>query len=368
MSALPLPAGQARLLTLAMAGTNRSLLFDKGVDTWAEDWSLGGPAKQGFLAAFCSHFQDSAARKAFEALRARRERALLALGAEALDVTCQTRLVVGLGLPSALETGFLFDRLTGCPYLPGSSVKGLARAAAESIEGGEIGAEQSVSRQDIDRLFGPVAGAESGPGQGAVTFFDAFPIEWPRLEVDVLTPHHREYYEGGVSEPPADWNDPVPVAFLTVAAGTRYRLRVAAVPGRSGEGDLERALSLLRLGLDWLGIGGKRSSGYGLLSGESFVAPRPAPPASGVGVEGRASRPRKAPASGGGAGSSRRRVGGGGGSAEPAASSAARPGGTGSMKGLKAGDLAALAELGRQIEERERAEGDDAREKEKGEG
>ena len=45
-----------------------------------------------------------------------------------LEAQVQWRLVVGLGLPSPLETGITLHHLYGIPYLPGSAIKGVTRA------------------------------------------------------------------------------------------------------------------------------------------------------------------------------------------------------------------------------------------------
>src|SRR5258708_6857807 len=120
MSGLPLPERLSELLALGAPG-NRSLLFDKGMDRYDASWRIGAGEKESFLIAFADAFHNGGAEH-FESFLARRKEAL---GVEPIILTTQTQLVIGLGLPSPLETGFLFDRLIGCPYLPGSSVKGL---------------------------------------------------------------------------------------------------------------------------------------------------------------------------------------------------------------------------------------------------
>ena len=50
------------------------------------------------------------------------------------------RLVIGAGYPSFIENGFLFHHVYGIPYIPGETLKGLARtvfilSVAEAIEG-----------------------------------------------------------------------------------------------------------------------------------------------------------------------------------------------------------------------------------------
>lgn len=298
MSNLPLPLAHRQ--ALRRPGTSVSLKFDKGFDRYENDWTIikatrairqggveipGRPeGKQGYLRDFADKTFPSAADRYPEFL-SRRRQALEAVGARKIELTTATRLVVGLGLPSPLETGFLLDRLTGCPYLPGSSVKGLLRAAAELVGKGEIEqGDRAFWSHHLARIFGPETGAESGPAKGEAAFFDAWPAAWPRLEVDILTPHHQKWNGGEANALPADWNDPVPVPFLTVEAGTRFLFffRSLAAPERAAT-DLAQLEALLPIALDWLGIGGKKSSGYGYFGGDD--AANPAKRAAGGKVE-----------------------------------------------------------------------------------
>ena len=69
----------------------------------------------------------------FKALLKRQKATLEALEAQGyeiqtLRVQVKWRLVVGLGLPSPLETGITLQHLYGFPYLPGSAIKGVTRA------------------------------------------------------------------------------------------------------------------------------------------------------------------------------------------------------------------------------------------------
>jgi hypothetical protein len=104
--------------------------------------------------------------------------------------------------------------------------------------------------------------------------FDAFPVRWPRLEVDVLTPHFTRYYEGKAV--PADWESPNPVPLLTVPEGQVFRFFLASTDPEPWEEDRSHLEALLALALDWLGIGGKTSSGYGRFT-QGDLPERPVP-------------------------------------------------------------------------------------------
>ena len=277
MSRLPLPEAYHRFLAGAESGdVNRSLFFERGFDGYFRPaqgpeqgrWTVPAKAKGQFLAAFCHDFQAGSAFDYFDAWQQRRKQALLASGAKSYRFQTAVRLVVGLGLPSPFETGFLFDRLTGCPYLPGSSMKGLLRATAVLVAKGELAGEEDQAfwtQETTARIFGPAGAADGQPARGQLVCFDAFPLAPPRLEVDVLTPHYQDYYAGKLNALPADWCEPVPVAFLTVAAGTPFELFLAGRVRQPAvrEADLAAAEKLLGLALGVLGAGGKKSAGYG---------------------------------------------------------------------------------------------------------
>ncbi len=144
---------------------------------------------------------------------------------------------------------------------------GLLRAAARLAAEGELevgddpAAAGSFFNVQLDRLFGPELEAGATPARGELVVYDAFPTAWPELELDVLTPHQGD---DGV---PADWHQPVPVAFLTVAPKTTFRFYLRSLDAARAKDDLGHAEALLKAALDWLGAGGKTSAGYGAFGG-----------------------------------------------------------------------------------------------------
>jgi CRISPR type III-B/RAMP module RAMP protein Cmr6 len=253
---MPRPLPEILSNTLDQSGTGASLYFDRGFDRFAADGRLPDGSKQAFLTAFAASFKPRKGH--YDEVLARRVETLRARGARQLNLFAHSRLAVGLGLPSPIEVGFLLDRRTGSPYLPGSSVKGLARATAQLVHESELASEaRDFWGTHHRRVFGPASG-DGIPARGEVEFFDAFPASWPDLEVDILTPHHQGYY-AGIDAVAADWDEPVPVPFLTVAPRTEFLFWV-----RGNEEDVGQVEAVLSLGLEWLGIGGKKSAGYGV--------------------------------------------------------------------------------------------------------
>jgi CRISPR-associated protein Cmr6 len=158
---------------------------------------------------------------------------------------------VGLGAESVLETSIRLHRLYGFPIIPGSALKGLARAYAELVE----------YKNESDPLFADIFGKSPPEAQaGKVIFFDAIPANPAnlKLELDVMNPHYAPYYQG--AQPPADYHNPVPIFFLTIGPGSEFLFAIA-----SQEADLaNKAGDWLKQALKEIGIGAKTVAGYGL--------------------------------------------------------------------------------------------------------
>jgi len=90
-----------------------------------------------------------------------------------------------------------------------------------------------------------------------VIFFDAYPFGEIRLKIDVMNPHYSGYYSKG--QPPADWQTPIPIKFLTVE-NTKFHFYLAS----KEQNLVEKASSLLLETIQNFGIGAKTSLGYGL--------------------------------------------------------------------------------------------------------
>lgn len=221
------------------------------------------------------------------------------------------RLVVGFGAEHVLETGICLHHVYGFPIIPGSAVKGVTRAKAfweiaEKLEFQVASPSKSLEQQktplqildellstkdeeEIKKLlkrleadafyssreekltlskwleiaedFHQVFGTTEQ--QGKVTFFDSYPTTMPFLEVDILNPHYSNYYgDKSKSTPPADYENPVPTFFLTVAKGSSFCFAIAG----KEEKLVDKADFWLKQGLKDLGIGGKTSTGYGVFN------------------------------------------------------------------------------------------------------
>lgn len=196
--------------------------------------------------------------KHYSAFHANWLRTLGSLGAQTQYAATlgSTRLTIGLGNDSVLETSITLHRTWGVPYIPGSALKGLASSYAHQRLGGDWCKGQALHLE----FFGDTTQG------GAVIFHDALPDpQHPyQLHSDVLTPHHSKYYTDG-SVPPADWDNPVPVAFLSAQGTFTVALAISSRHVKNPERVLSLTFEILKKALLELGIGAKTSSGYGQL-------------------------------------------------------------------------------------------------------
>lgn len=167
-----------------------------------------------------------------------------------VDFTPDWRMVTGMGEASVYETNMTLHPIYGLPYIPASSIKGFLRHYLNEVEEGKEYIEQIFGKNDEDSSTGK-------PVRGQYIFFDAFPTKSPRIELDVMTPHYPKYY--GEGQPPADWQSPTPIHFLTVGQGTPFRFLIG-LPNNDLESQLE---SWLRGALKTRGLGAKTAVGYG---------------------------------------------------------------------------------------------------------
>lgn len=235
-------------------------------------------------------------------------------GVQFTRLTAQSRIALHLSRAGGLENAnCCLHPVHGFAYLPGSGLKGLAHAYAchlfhqyETCKSWRDGQREDFIRE-VEAIFGwapnrertgkafdwsprsgrgsagsagcqPAHTADAGKPpalpeaqRGLVVFHDAFGESAaglpPELEIDVCTPHYGPYYHG--EAPPGDWHSPVPVTFLTIAAGMRFRFRVGkADEHRCREELLAAAKRLLLGGLHWLGAGAKTAAGYGWFEDE----------------------------------------------------------------------------------------------------
>jgi len=300
---------------------NAGLIFDRFIPDLREK---SDSKKDGLI-----KVKEAFDRRDIELFKAWRKRWILtaqAAGAHPFKLKTEWRLIAGLGRKGMLEVGFTFHRY-GFPYLPGSSIKGLARMyalleIAKSLGGDKFKNEEESKEKDapLTKLEHALSEDEEGKFEkafgaflpnhdaremaqafrlifgttnnaGKAVFFDAVPSETCALTLDIMNPHYPDYYKEGSKEPPTNWQSPIPVYFLAVSSGSDFHF---AIGWRKPEEDQKfkavetqqpwswfkgerlaqqaptNAFQIQKLARRWLqgglldlGIGGKTSAGYG---------------------------------------------------------------------------------------------------------
>lgn len=208
----------------------------------------------------------------FSSLVARQEKLVEDLADEALKMTFipAGRLIIGLGQPSVYETSLTLHHLYGIPYIPGSALKGMTRnwLLGELFSQDE---KEALDDEGFRQIFGGPKTNTLKAQRGGVRFFDAFPLEEPKLVFDIINPHYASYYsdpEGKKS--PGDYDTPIPIVFLTVETKMGFRIVLTAQENSliqrgkfSGKRILPTAAQYLKEALADQGLGAKTSVGYG---------------------------------------------------------------------------------------------------------
>ncbi len=170
------------------------------------------------------------------------------------------RLITGLGSESVLETGLRLHYTYGTPLLPGSGLKGLAAHYAAAVWG-----EKDSKWKEHEEYHRVVFGTQDDAGHAR--FEDGWILPESlatALQRDVMTPHHGDYYMADAADDktaPTDFDDPIPVAYLSVKGHFRVVVEWDAEQNAAGWAAL--VLGLVTEALKNWGFGGKTSSGYG---------------------------------------------------------------------------------------------------------
>jgi CRISPR type III-B/RAMP module RAMP protein Cmr6 len=211
-------------------------------------------------------------------------------GAVSVKAKLGARLIINQAGGVIENAGICLDRNSGVPYIPGSAVKGIARAGAAMI---------GANPGEIALVFGWTSGRSQEPDLpaklpvrnfgGTVSFLPAFPTGTARIEADIVTVHHRLYYSDPEKKPVAyDDEEPLPNTFPTIARGTEFQF-VLTEAGSSRSAGVREGLgvasssSVLELARSWLlagltehGIGAKTAAGYGWFQVDTAGAAEPA--------------------------------------------------------------------------------------------
>ena len=217
------------------------------------------------------------AKPVYELAYERRCRRLTELpNAQCLELQTDGRLAVGLGNESPLEIGLTLHHVYGVPMIPGEALKGLALRYAKASISKEASGSDEMRTQIVSILFGDTESA------GFIEFEDAWivPISLATpnqgLVLDVMTPHHPNYYNGKLA-PPSDQDDPVPLPFLSAAGRFSFALHCedASADGKEWCAYAAALLTQALTEFTW-GVGGKTRGGYGRFISPPQEMPPPA--------------------------------------------------------------------------------------------
>ena len=247
---------------------------------WKQDWQRVEKIEpQKHLKPF-NQF-PSVSKETREALLERQSHLSATLGDKVLTIEAESiaPFVTGTGIDHPLENGMAFLNPYGLPYLPGSSVKGVVRRAAQELAGIAPGVTCDDSYDWTENAVVLLFGKQPPPGvddasRGALTFWDVLP-RCSGLSVDIMNPHYGKYYEG--SEPPHDAGIPKPIYFLTLPPKSSFAFHVQCDLHRLRCADelTGQWQTLLKAALDhafeWLGFGAKTTVGYGAMKRASEV-------------------------------------------------------------------------------------------------
>jgi len=191
------------------------------------------------------------------------------------------RVIIGLGNESVYEISITLHHIYGIPYIPGQAIKGVTRSF---IINECFNQKEDAALKDklFCCIFGSAENSVLKEYQGRVIFFDAYPVNFPSLEVDIMNPHYGDYYQGK-EIPPADYLNPNPIPFLTVGKTSEFRFFVGMKQLKTAKDVLNGQKSaildrislkeesfLYEIAFRWLkkalidfGIGAKTAIGYG---------------------------------------------------------------------------------------------------------
>lgn len=258
-----------------VSSASPGLRFWMYLSLWEEDsFTVRDGSKRDALVSATRLSDDDRARS--RALRARQTHLAMPMIMSGTLLKVEGRAVspfmTGLGNEHPLENGFTFLNPYGLPYLPGSGVKGVLRAAAL-----ELGLEPAV----IALLFGTDGDSDEELSRGVLEFWDVLPeLKSDGLLVEIMTPHQGHYFgtnnsTGAAS--PHDSGSPNPIFILTVPPESLFSFHVSFDSVRASEthdfdnlvggtGNWKKiVVDLFEHAFDWMGFGAKTSVGYGAL-------------------------------------------------------------------------------------------------------
>lgn len=167
-------------------------------------------------------------------------------------------LMAGVGYPHAAGVegevcaGCSLDYVTGLPYIPGSSIKGLLRSAFK---------HKAYIKELLEDEEADIEAIEENIFENSDIFLDSFPVDGMCngvLDIESITPHHNTPL-GALSEP-------IPLTFVKVKPDVIFEFRF--ILKGSDIITAEKKLELFKQIILDLGIGAKTNVGFGRFTDE----------------------------------------------------------------------------------------------------
>ena len=185
------------------------------------------------------------------------------------------RLAINLAEGVIQNAGIALDRIFGLPFIPGSAVKGVVRAAAlaEVKQNPQLletfvrvfGTSESDYKQKGELADFSCPDGASRDLKGAITFIQAAPKNDAKIVVDITTVHYPDYYRTGNSSDEKN-ETPKPNHFPAVERGVEFDFPIL-LNGMSDDVKLlEAAEHWLNIAMERHGFGAKTAAGYGWFS------------------------------------------------------------------------------------------------------
>lgn len=199
--------------------------------------------------------------------------------ASTIIATNEGRLAINLADSLIQNAGIALDRAFGLPYIPGSAIKGVCRAAALD----EISQSSGDQTKELVSRFCSVFGYSKNDlkgdlkaqahlfkeledaRKGAISFLPSYPINHAKIVVDLTNVHYPDYYKSG-NQRDLSKERPRPNPFPTVESGAQFAFCLALNNMPIDEEPkelLNQARKWLEAALTDRGIGAKTAAGYG---------------------------------------------------------------------------------------------------------
>lgn len=164
-------------------------------------------------------------------------------------------LLMGVGnahdasITGAISSGFSLDYVTGLPYLPGSSLKGILRSLFSYPELIEV----CLNRDDS------IPGLEKELFEHDDVFLGAYPISNGRLlDLEFITPHKEEF------------QDPIPITLLKVRPNVEFEFCFLLKDSKNPDISADEKRDLYEKLVLEMGIGAKSNVGFGRMCKDRF--------------------------------------------------------------------------------------------------